>query len=292
MTWFASAVSSLVRLMVLAAISILLTLILTLLVPLGEYSLYAWGIIFVFAWWYVTATRRLKKTRLVPPDDWRWDVIPEKSPISGRAFDRLRYILADPSYGQGNREDAVRRVSRKHWLALVGWEAIPVLLLAGSLYLQFFVPQASNQATVQPSVATTTSTPPTTLLPEVIGSLDLPTTYDLQWWQFLLLDLGLLVLIGLCSIPWLYSFRILTNRRLILATVPPAWLPWFPAPDRYLPLSKVTVAHKEDNVLQNMFGCGRVKVDSAAGLDKEFNTITLVPDHENFASDLNASLPT
>jgi len=261
------------------------------------------GLLWLMIWLYV-ATMRRGALRYQTVYDWQDHVEPDQGRymVPERHFDRLRPNLIQSPDGE-EKENEVKIVYRQHWLKLAQSLALPafgilisligmfwiIFVYGGSLSFGDRIPTYNPPAVptripwVIPETAVQSA--PATQPPISFGDPNSSRPVAdaaLHWWVFLFV-IAALVLVGwMLSWKWLYTYRIVTNMRIIIATAPPPFplpLPFISAKTDNVQLSMINTAHDETRGLGNLFGVGTVGLDTVADVgDLDFNNIPFTPD--------------
>jgi hypothetical protein len=169
---------------------------------------------------------------------------------------RLRQLLHELSTSQEGGDGQIRAATRRHWVELIYllWRRVLVGCLLSALGVLVAVATSHTGSAVLFIAGVVLAT--------VLWCL--PRYLD--WWS------------------WAF---ILTNKRILLITQPPAWLWWRKREAPFLPLWDVNFSKVQDSrlsVFGNTFNYGNLVIDGLSRLDVEFNTLARMPRHHTIQS--------
>ncbi|MBA3757312.1 hypothetical protein H0X09_00370 [Candidatus Saccharibacteria bacterium] len=178
--------------------------------------------------------------------------------ISTRRFGLVRHKFA-------RGEDKVLRIRRQHWVVL-----IPVVLLLLPVVACFVV------AGIYQSVHFT--------IPAYNTVPARPVTLNYIWVAPLVVGLFLLFAAWYAWLGWWCHYRIITNKSLILLTLPPALVIWKDEDFFPLPHEEAKSVEDKSSLVGRILGFGNVRVGTnmQGQEDEKVNDIRLIPGHTDF----------
>jgi hypothetical protein len=193
---------------------------------------------------YLLAVNKINKLRKLGKDDWRWDVLPSYTGnyLSDESFDRIRHLLKQDMLRPEVREDRVYWVQRRYsTVVLVARTVLMILFLLISIRLMAWAGE--------------------------------------PWFAYPVVVAAYIGGFAANYLDWSTRYVMITNRRFIIAHVPPVWLPFIPGSIKQLDVQQIEYRSLEDSVFGNFLGFGDLQLDTKVQQDKWANNIRYLPHH-------------
>jgi len=221
-------------------------------------------------------------SRPVTLSSWQEAATLENCSVSLDDVPQLRSLLRE-SQGGNIREDRIKYLGHRHAIALLERTWASALIAAACMLGMFIVLVAKHSGNYGFHTLT------------MVNGSEHSHFVKFWAWYVLPLILGIMCLLAVLvtlirSLSWRFEYIMITNRALMVAFLPPKWLPMNEDVNR-LDLVRIQDTGFAQTILQRYLKYGTVKVVFAvsAEQDKPFAMMTCLPDPRGFTKILDST---